>query len=87
VRAATAGRTILAYNSEFDRRRLVFECERHGVDGADVVDASRWACVMNRRSDHARSWRSLPLGGGHRALGDAQRAREVLLGMTGRPTR
>lgn len=84
---ATAGRTVLAYNAEFDRGRIAYDCARHGVDGGELVRASRWGCVMDRRSDHERRWRWMPLGGGHRALGDALRARAVLLGMTATPPR
>jgi hypothetical protein len=40
--------------------------------------AGRWDCLMNARPAWARAGYWMPLGGGHRALGDALDARAVL---------
>jgi DNA polymerase III epsilon subunit-like protein len=78
----TKGRQILAYNADFDAARVAQTTARHGLDLGHLAEVGRWGCVMNRRSDWERIGRWLPLGGGHRALGDARAARDVLLGMT-----
>jgi DNA polymerase III epsilon subunit-like protein len=78
----TAERTVLAYNADFDCGRIADTSDRHGLDIEHLAEPGRWGCVMNRRSDWARTARWLPLGSGHRARGDALAAREVLLGMT-----
>src|SRR4030095_4599713 len=82
----TRGRTVLAYNAEYDAGVIAADTARVGLDLGHLGDDGRWACVMNRRSDWARAWRWLPLGGGHRALGDSQTAREVLLEMAEAPS-
>ena len=53
-----------------------------GLKLGHLDDPDRWGCVMLRRSDWCRFWRWLPVGGGHKALGDTQQARRVLLEMT-----
>jgi hypothetical protein len=84
--AVTRDRTVLAYNAEYDAGVIAADTARHGLDLGHLGEDGRWACVMDRRSDWARSWRWLPLGGGHRALGDCQVAREVLLDMAEAPS-
>ncbi|NUT51057.1 MAG: 3'-5' exonuclease [Saccharothrix sp.] len=79
LRKVTRGRTILAYNAEFDRGVITGDCTRHGLKPMHLADAANWGCVMNRRSDFVGTNRWLRLGGGHRALGDCQSARDVLL--------
>jgi len=83
--AVTQGRTVLAYNAEYDAGVIAADTARHGLGLGHLGEDGRWACVMNRRSEWARAWRWLPLGGGHRALGDAQVARRVLREMTRPP--
>jgi DNA polymerase III epsilon subunit-like protein len=78
----TKNRQVLAYNADFDQSCIATTCSTHGLDLDHLAEIGRWGCVMNRRSDWARTGRWLPLGGGHRALGDALAARDVLLGMT-----
>jgi DNA polymerase III epsilon subunit-like protein len=78
----TAGRTVLAYNAEFDHAVIHRHTARDSLDAAHLGDISRWACLMNRRSDWQMRRRWLPLGGGHRALGDTQTAYELLCAMT-----
>ncbi|MBW4700362.1 3'-5' exonuclease [Micromonospora sp. RL09-050-HVF-A] len=74
----TAGRTVLAYNAEFDHAVLGRHTGRDGLDPSHLGDIDRWACLMIRRSDWEMRRRWLPLGGGHRALGDCQTAYDLL---------
>ncbi|MEO6086679.1 MAG: 3'-5' exonuclease [Umezawaea sp.] len=81
IRKVTKDRIVLAYNAEFDRGRIVADCERYGLRPMHLADPHNWGCVMNRRSDYLRTRRWVALGGGHRALGDCHSARDVLIGM------
>ncbi|MFI6134040.1 exonuclease domain-containing protein [Micromonospora sp. NPDC051141] len=78
----TAGRTVLAYNAQFDHAVIGRHTGRDGLDPAHLGDLDTWACLMGRRSDWQLVRRWLPLGGGHRALGDCQTAYELLCAMT-----
>ncbi len=49
-----------------------------GLDPQHLGKANTWGCVMEALSDWDGSGRWSPLGGGHRALGDALKALEVL---------
>jgi DNA polymerase III epsilon subunit-like protein len=79
---AARGKTVLCYNADFDSRIIAEDTERAGLKLGPLAKPERWGCVMLRRSDWTRSRWWLPLGGGHRALGDAHAARDVLLEMT-----
>ncbi|MGW3491522.1 exonuclease domain-containing protein [Streptomyces sp. NRRL F-5630] len=83
----TAGRTVLAYNEEYDRTVLNHDCQRLGLAPAHLGAAANWCCVMESRSawKEVREW--LPLTGGHRALGDARAALEVLRQLASAPHR
>jgi DNA polymerase III subunit epsilon len=85
VQGAIRGTRILAYNAEFDRRLLAQSAARYGLKRP----ACRWDCLMElcaALSDDGEHWLSLEamcweLGvasGGHRALGDARAALDVL---------
>lgn len=76
--AVTAGRRILAYNAAFDADAIAATHQQAGLDPAILPSRGRWDCVMNARSIWARTGYRLPLGGGHRARGDALDARTVL---------
>lgn len=78
----TAGRQVLCYNADYDASVVRADTTRAGLPLGHLADDDRWGCVMLRRSDWTRARRWLPLGAGHRALGDTRAAREVLLGMT-----
>lgn len=75
---------VLAYNADFDRRLLEQTAERYGFD----LPAADWRCIMR---GYAQNRRSLTLSeacrregitaGGHRAVGDARVARELVLCM------
>jgi len=83
--AATAGRTVLAYNASFDAGVIARHTRRDGLDLGHLGDDGRWSCLMGRRSDWELCRRWLRLGGGHRALGDCQTAYELLCAMTAPP--
>lgn len=80
---------VLAYNSDFDRRLIGQTCRISRLDDR----LSSWYCLMNMWMEfHAlRRWSRLEnvcrqIGvevGGHRALGDARAAREVLRWLAG----
>lgn len=78
----TKGRTVLAYNADYDRGVIVADCHRHGIRRTRLAALDHWSDVMIPRTDHAHSWRWLPNGGGHRALGDVLQTRQHLLRMT-----
>lgn len=80
--AVTAGRTVLAYNAEFDQATVLRHAARDELNPTHLADASNWSCLMNRRSDWLMRRRWLPLGGGHRARGDCEVAYDLLAGMT-----
>ncbi|MFI7467501.1 exonuclease domain-containing protein [Nonomuraea sp. NPDC049646] len=79
--AAVEGRQILAYNAPFDRGRIAATHAHAGLDRAHLPGQDRWACLMQARSTWARIGYRLPLGGAHRALGDAQDGHAVLHAM------
>lgn len=76
--AATAGKMVLAYNAEFDLSTTVITQEHAGLPRAQLPTRRQWWCLMEALSTWRRVGRWSRLGGGHRALGDAQAAREVL---------
>ncbi|MGR7000793.1 exonuclease domain-containing protein [Yinghuangia aomiensis] len=80
LRRATAGRTVLAYNADFDAAFVLAEIGRLGTRPrpGHLGAPGTWACLMEQRSAWLGRSRWLPLGGGHRALGDARDARDLL---------
>jgi hypothetical protein len=76
--AAVDGRRILAYNASFDAGRIAATHAHAGLDAAQLPAPDRWGCLMEAQSTWLRIGRWLPLGGGHRARGDAEEARQVL---------
>jgi hypothetical protein len=68
----TKGRTIVVYNREFDRMTVTRHARRDRLDPADLADACRWSCLMNRRSDWLMRRRWIPLDGSHRARADCE---------------
>lgn len=85
--AVTRSRTVLAYNAEFDHGVLTRHSGRDGLSPGHLGDAGRWACLMGRRSAWELRYRWLPLGGGHRALGDCRTAFDLLCAMASGPAR
>jgi hypothetical protein len=76
--AAVRGRRVLAYNAEFDSSAIAATQHHAGLDSAQLPARGEWGCLMNARSTWARVGYWMPLGGGHRARGDALDARTVL---------
>lgn len=77
--AAVDGRRILAFNAAFDHSRIRATHAHAGLLAAQLPPFSRWGCLMEAQSVWLRIGRWLRLGGGHRARGDAEAARQVLL--------
>jgi DNA polymerase III epsilon subunit-like protein len=82
VLRVTAGRKILAYGSDFDLGVIRLDSDRYHLDPGHLGDEANWNCVMTRRSEWLRARKWLRLGGGHRALGDCLKARDILLEFT-----
>ncbi|MEY9961542.1 3'-5' exonuclease [Streptacidiphilus sp. MAP5-52] len=74
----TAGRTVLAYNESYDRTVIREDCRRYGLQAGRLRERSTWWCLMAARSEWEGHDRSLALGGGHRAAGDALAALALL---------
>lgn len=85
--AVTRGRVVLAYNAEFDEGTIGRHSRRDGLKLQHLGDGGRWACLMGRRSAWELRYRRLPLGGGHRALGDCRTAYDLLCAMASGPAR
>ncbi|WP_160311286.1 3'-5' exonuclease [Streptacidiphilus anmyonensis] len=78
VRKHTRDRIICAYNVAFDRTIILGDTHRAGKKPLHLEPRENWFCLMNAYADWLGSNRWLPLGGGHRALGDCESARTVL---------
>ncbi|MCX4682621.1 exonuclease domain-containing protein [Streptomyces sp. NBC_01433] len=79
LRKVTKGRTILAYNAEFDRSVVLRDIERAGKKPMHLEPWNSWYCLMQAYADWVGSHRWLRLGGSHRAAGDCESARQVLI--------
>ncbi|MER5984164.1 3'-5' exonuclease [Streptomyces sp. NPDC001787] len=82
LRKVTRGRVICAYKEEFDRTVVTNDAHRVGKRPMHLADPDNWWCLMESYAVWLGSNRWTALGGNHRALGDAQAAREVLLEMS-----
>ncbi|PJE97134.1 hypothetical protein CUT44_14220 [Streptomyces carminius] len=81
LRKVTRGRTILAYNAEFDRAVVLGDVARVGKKPMHLEPWGNWYCLMQAYADWIGSRRWLRLGGSHRAAGDCESARQVLIKM------
>jgi DNA polymerase III epsilon subunit-like protein len=73
----TAGRPVLAYNAPYDRDVLLGDAARLGLQLGRLANPATWGCLMRARAVAAGcAW--IRLEAGHRALGDAEAARQVL---------
>jgi DNA polymerase III epsilon subunit-like protein len=81
LRKVTRDRTILAYNAEFDRAVVLRDIERAGKKPMHLEPEDNWYCLMEAYADWIGSHRWLRLGGSHRAAGDCESARQVLIRM------
>jgi DNA polymerase III epsilon subunit-like protein len=82
LRKVTKGRTICAYKSEYDRTVVLRDIERAGKKPMHLEPGASWYCLMQAYSDWLGIRRWLRLGGRHRALGDCEAARQVLIEMS-----
>ncbi|MCS0606014.1 3'-5' exonuclease [Streptomyces sp. LP11] len=82
LRKVTKGRTVLAYNAEFDRSVVLRDIARTGKRPMHLEPWSNWYCLMEAYAAWVGSHRWLRLGGGHRAAGDCEAARRVLIEMS-----
>lgn len=82
LQAIAAGRTVLAYNADYDRDTVWADCRRHGLFDRWLMDPGNWSDVMIMRSQHRYTTRLLKNGGQHRAAGDVAQTRRHLLEMT-----
>ncbi|MGW3414610.1 3'-5' exonuclease [Streptomyces sp. NPDC000888] len=79
LRKVTKGRVVLAYNAEFDRSVVLRDIERAGKKPMHLEPWDSWYCLMQAYADWVGSHRWLRLGGSHRAAGDCESARQVLI--------
>lgn len=68
------GRLLVGYHVDFDRRLIRQTARAHGLR----PPSWDWACAMAWRGAATHTSRPGPLRGGHRALGDALAARDVV---------
>ncbi|MEU6965135.1 3'-5' exonuclease [Streptomyces chrestomyceticus] len=79
LRKVTKDRTICAYNAEFDRTVILGDIRRADKKPLHLEPEDNWYCLMQAYADWLGSHRWLRLGGSHRALGDCQSARDMLV--------
>lgn len=84
VAALDGKKLLLAYNADFDEGILSYSARRYNLPEL----AQKWRCLMRlyavfvgEWSDYHKSYRWQPLNGGHRALGDALAALDLLKDM------
>ncbi|MFD0386422.1 exonuclease domain-containing protein [Streptomyces stramineus] len=82
LRKVTKDRVVCAYNAEFDRSVVLGDIRRAGRKPMHLEPRDSWFCLMEAYAAWMGSGRWLRLGGGHRALGDCQAARDVLIEMS-----
>ncbi|MFE7658100.1 3'-5' exonuclease [Streptomyces bottropensis] len=82
LRKVTKDRVVCAYNVDFDRQVILGDVRRAGKKPGHLEPRESWYCLMNAYAEWLGSSRWLRLGGGHRAVGDALAARDVLVRMS-----
>lgn len=70
--------SCVSYNKTFDKRVLERECDKIGVPRPEIT---RWVCAMEMR--RTLTGERLPLGGGHDAVGDCLKMRDILREIAG----
>ncbi|MFJ9574523.1 3'-5' exonuclease [Streptomyces bacillaris] len=76
--AAVGPRIPLAYNSAFDAGLIAHHTRMVAADAGHLASPASWQCLMKRRSTWLSTTGRRRLGAGHRALGDAVAALDVL---------
>ncbi|MFF3958846.1 3'-5' exonuclease [Streptomyces sp. NPDC001890] len=82
LRKVTKGRTVCAYNVEYDRSVVLKDIARAEKKPMHLEPSDNWYCLMQAYADWLGLRRWLRLGGGHRAAGDCEAARQVLIEMS-----
>lgn len=82
LRQVTKGKIICAYSSAFDRRIVLGDVKRAGKKPLHLEPKDSWYCLMEAYRRWVGAFRWLRLGGRHRALGDCESARQVLIMMS-----
>lgn len=75
------GRTILAYNADFDHSRVVADNTRYHLKLPHIRARTSWDCVMAARTVAENTPKNLCLDAAHRALGDVAATRDILLAL------
>lgn len=94
LRPLLAGRRVIAYNAEFDRRLVDQTCDRYSLPRLRL----RWECAMARYTDWTGQWRALETacavagiaftaGAPHTAAGDATATWRLVRHIAGDPER
>ncbi|WP_185149733.1 3'-5' exonuclease [Streptomyces sp. Ag109_O5-1] len=78
VLRVTGGWKILACNAEYDKTVAVADCQRVGANPHHLSGRGSWGCITCKRCDWEGLRDFLPLTGGHRGLGDACTALDVM---------
>lgn len=88
-----AGRTVLAYNAEFDISRLRHDAALLGLPASDLTRWARWECLMTLRGNWEGTTSWLPLGTSyhpderaHRAASDTDAEVRLLHALAGPPS-
>ncbi|MFF7074531.1 3'-5' exonuclease [Streptomyces pseudovenezuelae] len=82
LRQVTKGKVICAYNADFDRGVVLGDVRRVGKKPMHLELEESWYCLMEAYKDWVGSFRWLRLGDRHRALGNCESARKVLIRMS-----
>ncbi|MFF8387782.1 3'-5' exonuclease [Streptomyces kanasensis] len=82
LRKVTKDRIICAYSVQFDRAVILGDIRRAGKKPGHLEPRESWYCLMEAYAAWLGSNRWLRLGGGHRAVGDALAARDILIEMS-----
>ncbi|MDX3025400.1 3'-5' exonuclease [Streptomyces acidiscabies] len=82
LRQVTKGKIVCAYNADFDRGVVLGDIRRAGKKPLHLEPWDSWYCLMEAYKDWLGAFRWLRLGGSHRALGDCESARKVLIRMS-----
>ena len=84
IKSAIGQNTVIIYNAEFDKQRLVDDCERHQLERIKFNHqcAMTWyAQWYGEWSNYFGSYKWQPLDGGHSALSDCRATLGVLKAM------
>ncbi|MFD9504943.1 hypothetical protein [Streptomyces sp. NPDC060035] len=75
----TKRRTVCAYNVAYDRSVVLKDIARAEKKPMHLEPSDNWYCLMQAYAGWLGSGRWLRLCGGHRAAGDCESARQVLI--------